>query len=272
MNLDNIPLILDAEDVAKLLGAEGVVVVDLSNEPAYESGHIPGAVRIEAADLSDSRPPVMGLLPPEAEIGRLLSEAGIRPDSHVIACDGENTLKACRFLWTLDVIGHRRFSLLNGGLNAWIDAGYELDDAPPNVTPSEYPVRYGTDHVADKDYILAHLNDPDVIILDARSEIEYNGVDRRAARGGHIPGARHLDWSHTIIGGGDFRFRPVDEVRALLFHEGVYTDKEVIVHCQTHMRSSHTYILLKALGFERIRGYPGSWSEWGNDPQAPIEH
>ncbi len=272
MNPTRIPLILDADDLAPLLDTDGVVIVDLSNESAYEAGHIPGAIRIEAAELGAARPPVMGLLPPEAAIGGLLSAAGITPDSHVIAYDSENSLKACRFLWTLDVIGHRGFSLLNGGLNAWLEAGRELDEGLPNITPSAYPVSYGTEHVADKAYILEHLNDPDVVVLDTRTELEYNGIDRRAARGGHIPGARNVDWSLTVIGGGDFRFRPVEEVRALYAHEGINSDKEVIVHCQTHMRSSHSYILLKALGFTRIKGYPGSWSDWGNDPETPIEH
>ncbi len=272
MHQAKIPLILDADDVANLLGSDGIVIVDLSNESIYDSGHIPGAVHIEAGDLVDAKPPVMGLLPPEAALSELLSAAGIRPDHHVIAYDGENTLKACRFLWTLDVIGHRGFSLLNGGLNAWLDAGQELDDALPNVTPTRYPVSYDASRIADRDYILARLDDPDVIVLDTRSELEYNGVDRRAARGGHIPGARNLDWTRTVIGGGDFRFRPVEEVRALYFHENVTSDKEIIVHCQTHMRSCHSYILLKALGFERLRGYPGSWSDWGNRPETPIEH
>jgi thiosulfate/3-mercaptopyruvate sulfurtransferase len=272
MNLPRIPLILDADDVVPLLDTDGVVIVDLSDDVTYESGHLPGAIRIETARLSASRPPVMGLLPPETEIGALLSEAGIRPDVHVIAYDGENNIKACRFLWTLDVIGHRGFSLLNGGLNAWLDAGLELDDKLPNRTPSEYPVSYRPDHIAEKRYILDHLQDPDIVVLDTRTELEYNGVDKRAQRAGHIPGARNLDWSHTVIGGGDFRFRPVDEVRALYAHEGITSDKEVIVHCQTHMRSSHSYILLKALGFERVKGYPGSWSDWGNDPETPIEH
>lgn len=272
MNLARIPLILDADDLVPLLDTDGVVVVDLSNEAVYESGHIPGAIRIEAGELTNGRPPVMGLLPPEAVIGRLLSEAGIGPNTHVIAYDGENSLKACRFLWTLDVVGHHRFSLLNGGLNAWMDAGHGLDDALPNVTPTDYKVRYGAEYIADKRYILEHLNDPDVIILDARSELEYNGVDRRALRSGHIPGARNVDWSRTVIGGGDFRFRPVEEVRALYAHEGITSDKEVVVHCQTHVRSAHSYILLKALGFKRLRGYPGSWSDWGNDPETPIEH
>ncbi len=272
MTLQRIPLILDVDDVVPLLDTDGIVIVDLSSEAVYESGHLPGAVRIEAAELSASKPPVSGLLPPEAAIGKVLSEAGIRPGDHIIAYDGENSLKACRFLWTLDVIGHRGFSLLNGGLNAWLNAGHGLDDALPNITPSSYPVRYGTEHVADKQYILEHLKNPDVVVLDTRSALEYSGVDRRAQRAGHIPGARNIDWSSTVIGGGDFRFRPVDEVRALYAHEGVVSDKEIILHCQTHMRSTHSYILLKALGFTRLKGYPGSWSDWGNDPETPIEH
>lgn len=272
MNRQRIPLILDVDDVVPLLDTDGIVIVDLSSEAVYESGHLPGAIRIDAAELSASKPPVSGLLPPESAIGRLLSEAGIRPDDHVIAYDGENSLKACRFLWLLDVIGHRGFSLLNGGLNAWLDAGHGLDDALPNIRPSRYQASYGTEHVADKRYILEHLKDPAVVVVDTRSALEYSGVDRRALRGGHIPGARNIDWAQTVIGGGDYRFRPVDEVRALYAHEGVSSENEVIVHCHTHMRSAHSYILLKALGFTRIKGYPGSWSDWGNDPEAPIEH
>lgn len=272
MNLARIPLILDADDIPPLLHADGVVIVDLSNESIYESGHLPGAVHIEATELSAARPPVMGLLPPAAVISALLSNAGIRPDTHVIAYDGENGLKACRFLWTLDVIGHRGFSLLNGGLNAWLDAGHELEDDLPNVTPTQYPVTYQPDHIADKQYILDHLEDDDVLILDARSALEYVGVDKRAQRAGHIPGARNVDWMQTVVGGGDYSFKGVDEVRALYAHEGVTSDKEVIIHCHSHMRSAHSYILLKALGFKRLRGYPGSWSDWGNDPSTPVQH
>lgn len=272
MNTSRIPLILDADDMPPLLDREGIVIVDLSNAAVYESGHIPGAIRIEAADLSVSQPPVTGLLPPEEVISKLLGESGITPDSHVIAYDGEQGLKACRFLWTLDVIGHPGFSLLNGGLNAWIDAGHGLDDGLPNVTPGRYPVRYGSEHVADKRYILEHLDDPDVTILDARSALEYNGIDSRARRAGHIPGACHVDWSQTVVGAGDFSFRPVEELRALYAKAGVTSDNEVIVHCQSHVRSAHSYILLKALGYKRLKGYPGSWSDWGNDPDTPIEH
>jgi thiosulfate/3-mercaptopyruvate sulfurtransferase len=249
----------------------GLVVVDLSQEASYELQHIPGAVHIDAARLGSSRPPVMGLLPPEDSMRELLSNAGITPDSYVVAYDNENGLKACRFLWLLDVIGHPHFSLLNGGLSAWRNAGLPLDDRAVTPAPADYPVSYSNAHSADKRYIFEHLHDPKVVILDARTPAEYNGTDRRALRAGHIPGAVNLDWSRAIVGGGDFRVKPAEQLRAMYSAAGVTPDKEVIVHCQTHQRSSHTYIVLKSLGYTRIKGYPGSWSDWGNDPEMPVE-
>ncbi len=271
MNTAAAPVILQAEALKDLLGRPDVVIVDLSSEAAYEQQHIPGAVSVDATLLSASRPPVMGLLPAEDVFSRLLSDAGISPTSHVVAYDSENGLKASRFLWTLDVIGHERLSLLDGGLAAWSDAGFPLDDAVPEVAATDYPVRYGDSHTADKAYIKQHLDDDEVVVLDARTPAEYRGMDRRALRAGHIPGAVNLDWSLALRGGGDLRLRPVEELRALYAAAGVTPDREIIVHCHTHQRSSHTYLALKALGYPRVKGYPGSWSDWGNDPGTPIE-
>lgn len=265
------PVIIQAETLERLLGADDVIVADLSNAAAYALEHIPGAVNVDGSLITAARPPVMGLLPDEDDLATALSEAGIRPDHHVIAYDSENNLKAARFLWTLDVIGHRRFSLLDGGLAAWIEAGLPTDAGEPDIEPSEYPVQYGDRHRADKDWIRARLGNPDLVVLDARTPAEYAGADARARRAGHIPGAVNIDWSTALRGGGDLRLRPLEELRALYAAAGVTPDREVVVHCQTHQRSSHTYLVLKALGYERIRGYPGSWSDWGNDPDAPIE-
>ena len=270
MSVSAVPIFIQAEELQRLLGAEDMVVVDLSSEAAYEAQHIPGAVHVEASLLGSSRPPVMGLLPPEDVLARVLSEAGISPGSHVIAYDSENGLKASRFLWTLDVIGHERFSLLDGGLSAWLDAGLPVESKTPQVAATEYPVSYGDARRADKAYIAQHLGDPAVAVLDARTPGEYRGLDRRALRGGHIPGAVNLDWSLAVRGGGDLRLRPEEELRALYAGAGVTPDKEVVVHCHTHQRSSHTYLVLRALGY-RVKGYPGSWSDWGNDPNTPIE-
>lgn len=272
MNAPATPVVIEPQELHKILHSKDLVIVDLSQEASYELQHIPGAVHIDAARLGSSRPPAMGLLPPQDSLQDLLTNAGIAPDSYVVAYDNENGLKACRFLWLLDVIGHKRFSLLNGGLAAWTNAGLPLDDKATAAAPSNYPVSYGTEHSTDKRYIFEHLRDRNVVILDARTPAEYSGADRRALHAGHIPGAVNVDWSRAIVGAGDYRLKPADQLRAMYTAAGVTPDKEVIVHCQTHQRSSHTYVVLKSLGYSRIKGYPGSWSDWGNDPDMPVEN
>jgi thiosulfate/3-mercaptopyruvate sulfurtransferase len=267
-----IPLILHAADLARQLDAADVVIVDLSSAAAFSRQHIPGAANVDAALVTSSRPPVMGLLPPAEGFGRLLAAAGITPQSHVVAYDGENGLKASRFLWTLDVIGHARFSLLDGGLQAWISAQLPVESsAGPAAGAGVYPVSYRPEHQADRAYIQSHLGDPGVVILDVRTAAEFSGADKRAQRAGHIPGAVNVEWTRALIGGGDMRLRPAEQLHALYTGAGITPDREIILHCQTHQRSSHSYIVLKSLGYNRLKGYPGSWSEWGNDPATPVE-
>ncbi|MCC6206680.1 MAG: sulfurtransferase [Gammaproteobacteria bacterium] len=266
------PLILQPAELARRLDAAELIIVDLSSAAAYAGQHIPGAVNVDFGRITASRPPVMGLLPAAEDFGRLLSGAGITPHTHVVAYDSENGLKASRFLWTLDVAGHEHFSLLNGGLQAWLSARLPVDTgAGPAPKQGTYTVGYRPEHQADRTYIQAHLGDPSVTILDVRTPAEYSGADKRAQRAGHIPGAVNVDWSQALAGGGDTRLRPADELRTLYTGAGISPDKEIILHCQTHQRSAHSYIVLKSLGYTRLRGYPGSWSEWGNAPDTPIE-
>jgi thiosulfate/3-mercaptopyruvate sulfurtransferase len=146
-----------------------------------------------------------------------------------------------------------------------------VESGPASPKPSDYKVSISEDAIARKDYILAHLKDPEVLVLDVRSPAEYAGQDVRSARGGHIPGAVNMDWTQAMDRDRSLRFKPEAELRAMLDKLGVTPDKEVITHCQTHHRSAHTYVVLKSLGFTRIKGYDGSWSEWGNDPSLPVE-
>jgi len=266
-----LPILVEPRDLADKLELEDLLIVDLSDGPIYARHHIPGAVRLEYSKLLASRPPVMGLLPAEKELAATLAAIGLTPDTHVVAYDNETNNKACRFLWTLDVVGHQHFSLLNGGLKAWLALDLPVTDEVPPARPGHYEVHYGKEHCADKEYILAHLDDPEVVILDTRSAAEYAGSDKRAFRAGHIPGAVNVEWTQAIDRQNDMKFKPAEELRAIYEAAGVTPDKEIIVHCQTHQRSSHTYMVLKSLAYPRIKGYPGSWSEWGNDPDTPIE-
>jgi thiosulfate/3-mercaptopyruvate sulfurtransferase len=266
-----LPLVLEPDDLERVLGDPGPLVVDLGTPESYARGHVPGAVHLEYARIIDGRRPAPGLLPDAAALGAAFSSIGLTPGRHVVAYDDEGGGRACRMLWTLDAIGHEGFSLLNGGLFSWANESHALSREYSAPRPSDYRIDAVRSGLADLDYVRTHLGEDDVVLLDARSPEEYSGAKRFAARGGHIPGAVNLNWTDTMDQARNLRFRSEPELRSMLAERGVAPDKEVIVYCQTHHRSAHAYIMLRALGYERVRGYPGSWSEWGNRPDTPVE-
>ena len=271
MSAVQLGMLLEPDAAESLLARPDVLVVDLCKSSTYAEFHVPGAVHLEYSRLVRSQKPVMGLLPDAEHLAELLSGIGLTPDSHVIAYDDEGGGKACRLLWTLDVVGHRGGSLLNGGLHAWANEGHRLETTPRLRQPTDYRPRIGHDSIADLEYIRARLGDPSVALLDVRSQEEYQGAKVYAARGGHIPGAVHMEWTAAMDRQHNLRRMPEQALVPALQSLGVTPDREVITYCQTHHRSAYTYFILKSLGYPRVRGYAGSWSEWGNLPELPVE-
>jgi len=271
MDADALPLLLEPEQLEAHLGDDELLLVDLCRPETYLKFHIPGAVHLDYADLVQAHKPIMGLLPSAQQLGRVLGAIGLTPELQVVAYDDEGGGRAARLLWTLDVLGHRRLSLLNGGLHAWANEAHELENHPVKADPADYAAHIAERGVADKSYVLAHLDDPDVLLLDARTPEEFAGAKRLAARGGHIPGAVNLDWLQTMDRRRNLRLLPADVLRSMLQRLGATPDKEIVTYCQSHHRSSHSYVMLKWLEFTKMKGYPGAWSEWGNDPSLPVE-
>jgi thiosulfate/3-mercaptopyruvate sulfurtransferase len=268
---DQLPLVIDPEVLSTLLGAEDLLIVDLSKAAVHAAGHIPGAVHLDYARLVAKRGPAAGLVPDPEALSEALAGIGLTPNCRVVAYDDEGGGRAGRLLWTLDLVGHPCSSVLNGGLHAWANEGYPLDTATTERPRSGYEAVIRGDCRAEHDYIRENLGNPDVVLVDTRTAEEYQGAKRLAARGGHIPGAVHMDWVTAMDPSRNLRLKSEPILRAMLVERGVLPEREVIVYCQTHHRSSHTYVVLRSLGYPRVKGYPGAWSEWGNLPDAPIE-
>jgi thiosulfate/3-mercaptopyruvate sulfurtransferase len=263
-----LPLIIEPQDLEPILGNKDLLIVDLCSDDTYSKVHIPGAVHVNPGELVAGIKPATGKLPTQQRLAALCSRIGLSDDLHVIAYDDEGGGWAGRFLWTLDVLGHASWSYLNGGLIAWMQEQRAVASEPTLPLATVVEVKICAEAIVEKDTVLGALQDDHVVIWDARSAEEFSGARRFAARGGHIPGAINLDWLNTMDRNQGLRIR--SDILQVLQSHGITKEKQVITHCQTHHRSGLTWLIGKVLNYD-IKAYHGSWSEWGNDPNTPIE-
>ena len=252
-----------------------------SNEDTllYASGHVPGAVHIDwTADLNDQVR--RDYIRPE-DFARLMSRLGITPETTVVFYGDKNNWWACYALWVFELFGHTRARVMDGGRLKWQKEGRPLTRDVPRFQESRYdaPQRDDRTNRAFRDEVLTFVKTKGQLV-DVRSPQEFTGErlhmpdypNEGALRGGHIPGARSVPWSRaTNPEDGSFKSGP--ELRRIYVEEqGLQADREVIAYCRIGERSAHTWFVLKyLLGFDRVRNYDGSWTEWGNLVGVPIE-
>lgn len=264
-----LPLIIEPEDLQPLLASENLLIIDLCNEINYHQGHIPGAIYVSPRALVCGAPPAPGRLPSLEQLTAVFSRIGLDSDKHVVVYDDEGGGWAGRFIWTLDVIGHKGYSYLNGGIHAWKSSGGALEAENNQGQPNtELTLTIHSEPIAEIEDILAGLEQPDFAIWDARGPLEYSGEKVLAQKGGHIPGAINCEWTSLMDPQRDLRIR--EDAESRLAALGLNRNQKIVTHCQSHHRSGFTYLVGKSLGFD-IRGYHGSWSEWGNHPDTPVE-
>ena len=254
----------------------GLVVVESDEDVLlYETGHIPGAVKIDwHTDLND---PVTRDYVDGEGFAKLLSRSGISRDTTVVIYGDKSNWWASYALWVFKLFGHEDVRLLDGGRDAWIAEGRELTREATAVTPAEYPVVVRDDSKirAFRDDVLKHFGNP---LIDVRSAVEYSGErthmpdypDEGALRGGHIPSAKSVPWARAAGENGVFKSRA--ELEAIYFEEvGLKAGDDVIAYCRIGERSSHTWFVLNyLLGLPGVRNYDGSWTEWGSLVGVPI--
>ncbi|WP_417367915.1 sulfurtransferase [Glutamicibacter arilaitensis] len=262
--------------VAENLGAENLVVLESDEDILlYSTGHVPGALKIDwHTELNDevTRDYVDG-----EGFAKLMAAKGITRESTVVIYGDKSNWWAAYALWVFTLFGHEDVRLMDGGRDKWIAEGRELSTEKPAVTPSEYPVieRVDSEIRAFLPEVLNHLGNP---LIDVRSAEEYTGErthmpnypEEGALRGGHIPTAASVPWAKAAAEDGTFRSR--EELEAIYLEgAGLKPGDDVVAYCRIGERSSHTWFVLKhLLGFETVRNYDGSWTEWGNAVGVPI--
>ena len=253
-----------------------LVEVDVDTS-AYEQGHIAGAVGWNWQ--SQLQQPVRRDLATKEEIEELLGSAGIGNDTTVILYGDNNNWFAAWAFWQLKYYGHRDVRLMNGGRVKWEAEGRPMTTDVPSVSAVSYTASEGDQNIrAYRDQVLALVNAGSISLVDVRSPAEFSGEllapanlpQEGSQRGGHIPGASNIPWGQAVAEDGSFK--SADELRTLYGGQGIDGSRETIAYCRIGERSSHSwFVLTQLLGFENVRNYDGSWTEWGSIVGAPIE-
>lgn len=237
----------------------------------YLAGHLPGAVHASyPTDLSagDTTPP--NLIPDAEQFTATMRWLGVSQDTIVVGYDDEGGHFASRLWWLLTYYGHDNARILNGGIQRWLAEGQPLETGPIEVSPGSFEASKPRSEMRIlADELLAELPQPDLRLLDVRRGSEFTGEEVRAARGGRIPGARLLFWQDNL--NPDWTFRSADEIEARHLAAGATRDKPIVTYCQGGVRAAHAAFSLRLLGYDNVRLYDGSWAEWGNRPDLPIE-
>lgn len=260
-------VLIDAKALAR--AQDDVVILDARSPLRYEEGHLPNAVNLFIGALMQSRADGAQVLGPPAQLERVFSAAGVAHTRPVVVYGEQGSCDAAYLFWVLEYAGHKSVCLLDGGIEAWVRAGQKLTRSVPVVAESDFSLKPDYSKRVTGEWVLQHLHDESVVLFDARSGEEFSGQDRRARRGGHIPGARHCEWTRALC--PDLTFKSQKELGALFEALGVHRDQIVVNYCQNGVRAALVYVAQRVAGFPNVCNYDGSWAEWGNSERYPVE-
>jgi thiosulfate/3-mercaptopyruvate sulfurtransferase len=275
----NPDVLVSTEWVAEHLNDPNIRLLESNEDPLlYDTGHIPGALKIDWQD--DLNDPLVRDYIGKEEFEKLLSRLGVSNDTTVIFYGDKSNWWATYAFWVFQLFGHTNAKVMNGGRQKWINEGRELTREVPQVEPTNYQAKDRNDARirAFREDVLKH-QEAGKPLVDVRSPAEYKGEllhmanypQEGALRGGHIRGARNVPWARAANEDGSFK--SADELRAIYEQEqGLNPNDDIVAYCRIGERSSHSwFVLTYLLGYPQVRNYDGSWTEWGNAVNVPIE-
>jgi len=251
-------LLLQPSWLKERLGSHGLRLVDLRDAESYANGHIPSAANLQLVELGASVAGLENVLLSPDEFSAVMARLGISKGDAVVAYDDQWGLAAARLVWALHYYGHENVAVLDGGWDRWRDEDGPSVGGVERITPGSFEAARGAnvraDLHADGDWIAQRIRSGGAVLLDTRTAAEYAK--------GHLPGALCWDWFNAVPDGSWNTSRDSEELRAEWQTLGFDASDEVTVYCRSGMRAAHTYLVLRAAGFERVRLYDGSWQEW----------
>jgi thiosulfate/3-mercaptopyruvate sulfurtransferase len=262
-------LITPPQLAAELASPAPPLVIDCRPAEEFAAGHIASAVHLDLwgvslIDTSDA--PLRAFM---WMIGHVFANRGVTPERPVVVYEADSGMRAARAFWFLEYLGHPNVRVLDGGSNAWVAAGQPLTTVAMAPTPSSWHGHADPSKIATWADVRDRLGRADVAIVDTRSDAEYFGDAVRAKRGGAIPGAVHLEWKQNLTPDG--RFKSDAELAQMYAEAGVTPEAEVITYCQGGYRAAHAYLALRLIDYPNVRNYTGSWKEWGDREDLPVE-
>jgi thiosulfate/3-mercaptopyruvate sulfurtransferase len=262
-------ILVDTAWLQQHLGDPDLRIVDCDLPDAYGRAHIPGAVN--PADHYYKDPADRRFIAPPAEFAAMMAKLGIGNRTLVVGYDASGLRLAARLWWSLNYYGHTSVRILNGGWPHWLAEGRPVTMDRPRVAAAEFtPGAPDAALCASAEDVMSALTDRDRLVLDVRSDAEWEGrEDRGNRRAGHMPGAVHREWSQNLEADGHL-FKPADQLRAEFAALGVSPDREVITVCQAGVRAALALVTLKLIGYEQVRNYDGSFFDWANRDDTPL--